>query len=226
MHAPLTALAAGAAAAATTSADIATGDTMRVRALVRPPAPPAYPGAWDLQRDALFSGLGGSGYALGPVERARRGDAGAAAAPGAAAARGDRARVSPRSCRGRRGGLRHPADRRAPRHSRRPTTRRSATRAWRTCWPSPGCISASSWAWVLAFCAAGARGVGARQPALADQEARRAGRAGCRRLLHGADRHACADRAQLRHGVPVTPSRCSPAGGRFRCAAWRWPRRC
>jgi predicted membrane metal-binding protein len=31
--------------------------------------PPAYPGAWDLQRDAWFNGHGGSGYALGPVER-------------------------------------------------------------------------------------------------------------------------------------------------------------
>jgi competence protein ComEC len=49
--------------------EIAAGDTIRVRALVRPPAPPAYPGAWDLQRDAWFSGHGGSGYALGPVER-------------------------------------------------------------------------------------------------------------------------------------------------------------
>lgn len=49
--------------------EIATGDTVRIRALLRPPAPPAYPGAWDLQRDAWFSGLGGSGYALGPVER-------------------------------------------------------------------------------------------------------------------------------------------------------------
>jgi competence protein ComEC len=50
-------------------ADIAAGDTIRLRALVRPPAPPAYPGAWDLQRDAWFNGHGGSGYALGPVER-------------------------------------------------------------------------------------------------------------------------------------------------------------
>jgi competence protein ComEC len=50
-------------------AEIAAGDTVRVRALVRPPAPPAYPGAWDLQRDAWFNGHGGSGYALGPVER-------------------------------------------------------------------------------------------------------------------------------------------------------------
>jgi competence protein ComEC len=50
-------------------AAIAAGDTIRVRALVRPPAPPAYPGAWDLQRDAWFNGHGGSGYALGPVQR-------------------------------------------------------------------------------------------------------------------------------------------------------------
>jgi competence protein ComEC len=49
--------------------EIATGDTVRVRALLRPPAPPAYPGAWDLQRDAWFNGHGGSGYALGPIER-------------------------------------------------------------------------------------------------------------------------------------------------------------
>jgi competence protein ComEC len=48
---------------------VATGDMVRLRALVRPPMPPAYPGAWDLQRDAWFSGHGGSGYALGPVER-------------------------------------------------------------------------------------------------------------------------------------------------------------
>ena len=44
------------------------GDTVRVRALLQPPAMPAYPGAWDVQRDAFFSGLGGGGYALGPVE--------------------------------------------------------------------------------------------------------------------------------------------------------------
>ena len=49
--------------------DVATGDTVRLRALVRPPMPPAYPGAWDLQRDAWFNGRAGSGYALGPVER-------------------------------------------------------------------------------------------------------------------------------------------------------------
>jgi competence protein ComEC len=49
--------------------EIATGDMIRLRALVRPPMPPAYPGAWDLQRDAWYSGQAGSGYALGTVER-------------------------------------------------------------------------------------------------------------------------------------------------------------
>lgn len=44
------------------------GDRVRVRALIRPPSSPAFPGAWDLQRDAFFSGLGGSGYALNPSE--------------------------------------------------------------------------------------------------------------------------------------------------------------
>ena len=85
------ALAAGAAATKGDALAIATGDTVRVRALVRPPMPPAYPGAWDLQRDAFFSGLGGSGYALGPVERDRRSAAERPAAAGAAAARDDRA---------------------------------------------------------------------------------------------------------------------------------------
>jgi competence protein ComEC len=47
---------------------IGPGETVRVRALLRPAAPPAYPGAWDLQRDAYFSGLGGSGFALGLSE--------------------------------------------------------------------------------------------------------------------------------------------------------------
>jgi competence protein ComEC len=48
---------------------IETGDTVRLRALLRPPASPAYPGGWDLQRDAFFAGLGGSGFALGMAER-------------------------------------------------------------------------------------------------------------------------------------------------------------
>ena len=45
-----------------------TGDAVQVRVLIRPPSSPAYPGGWDLQRDAYFSGLGGYGMALGPVE--------------------------------------------------------------------------------------------------------------------------------------------------------------
>jgi competence protein ComEC len=46
----------------------APGDTVQVRAMLHPPAPPAYPGAWDFQRMSWFSGLGASGYALGPAE--------------------------------------------------------------------------------------------------------------------------------------------------------------
>ncbi len=53
-------------------ATITAGDVIRVRALLRPPAPPAYPGAWDLQRDDYFSGLAGGGYALGPLAVVRR----------------------------------------------------------------------------------------------------------------------------------------------------------
>lgn len=49
-------------------APMGSGDRVRVRALIRPPSSPAYPGGWDLQRDAFFSGLGGSGYALNPSE--------------------------------------------------------------------------------------------------------------------------------------------------------------
>jgi competence protein ComEC len=44
---------------------LAPGDTVRLRALVEPPSDPSYPGAWDIQRDAFFSGLGGYGFALG-----------------------------------------------------------------------------------------------------------------------------------------------------------------
>ena len=47
---------------------VASGDTVRLRALVRPPSAPSYPGGWDLQRDAFYAGLGGSGYALAKVE--------------------------------------------------------------------------------------------------------------------------------------------------------------
>src|SRR5579884_1981368 len=50
-------------------APVESGDLVRLRALVRPPPPPAYPGAWDLQRDAFFSGVGGYGYAVGAMEK-------------------------------------------------------------------------------------------------------------------------------------------------------------
>src|SRR5205814_1454726 len=38
---------------------IETGDAVRVRAMTRPPSPPAYPGGWDIQRDAFFAGTAG-----------------------------------------------------------------------------------------------------------------------------------------------------------------------
>ncbi|PZW50803.1 competence protein ComEC [Humitalea rosea] len=41
------------------------GDSIAVRSLVRPPAPPAYPGAWDFQRMAFFAGQAGAGFAIG-----------------------------------------------------------------------------------------------------------------------------------------------------------------
>jgi competence protein ComEC len=42
-----------------------TGDAVRIRAVIRPPSSPAYPGEWDLRRDEFFAGLGGGRYALG-----------------------------------------------------------------------------------------------------------------------------------------------------------------
>ncbi len=45
------------------------GDVVRVRALLQPPAAPDYPGGRDVQRDAFFAGIGGYGFALGPVAR-------------------------------------------------------------------------------------------------------------------------------------------------------------
>jgi competence protein ComEC len=43
------------------------GDLMTVRALLREPGAPVVPGGYDFQRSAYFSGLGGSGFALGPA---------------------------------------------------------------------------------------------------------------------------------------------------------------
>lgn len=44
------------------------GDRLNVRALVRAPSAPAYPGAWDFQRSAFFAGQGGAGFAIGRAE--------------------------------------------------------------------------------------------------------------------------------------------------------------
>jgi competence protein ComEC len=52
---------------------VATGDHVRVRAMLMPPPPPAYPGGWDLQRDVFYVGIGGFGYALNPFERISEG---------------------------------------------------------------------------------------------------------------------------------------------------------
>jgi competence protein ComEC len=51
------------------TAVLETGDTVRVRALLRSPSPPAYPGGWDRQRDAFFNGMSASGFALNRAER-------------------------------------------------------------------------------------------------------------------------------------------------------------
>ena len=48
---------------------VGVGDLVRVRALLRAPGPPDYPGGWDTQRDAFFAGMAGYGYAIGAVER-------------------------------------------------------------------------------------------------------------------------------------------------------------
>jgi len=53
---------------------VATGDALRVRALLMRPAPPAYPGAWDLQRDAFYEGFGAFGTALGASARLAEGE--------------------------------------------------------------------------------------------------------------------------------------------------------
>ncbi len=52
------------------------GDRLRVRAMLSAPAPPSYPGGWDLRRDAFFNGIGAYGFALGPAEPLGHPDAG------------------------------------------------------------------------------------------------------------------------------------------------------
>ena len=46
---------------------VAVGDTLRLRGMLRAPPPPAFPGGRDMQREAFFDGLAGSGYALNPA---------------------------------------------------------------------------------------------------------------------------------------------------------------
>ena len=52
---------------------VATGDSIRVRAMLRPPSAPAWPGGWDTQRDAFHSGLGAYGHALSEIKVTGRG---------------------------------------------------------------------------------------------------------------------------------------------------------
>lgn len=53
--------------------DIALGDRIRLRAVLRPPPGPSAPGAFDFQRHAYFEGIGGVGYAIGDVLRLAEG---------------------------------------------------------------------------------------------------------------------------------------------------------
>lgn len=49
--------------------DLALGDLVRLRAVLRPPPGPSAPGGFDFQRHAFFEGIGGVGYAVGDVIR-------------------------------------------------------------------------------------------------------------------------------------------------------------
>jgi competence protein ComEC len=59
----------------TDATPLASGDAIRLRALLRAPSPPSYPGGWDMQRDAWFAGMAGYGFAIGPVSRLAHGNA-------------------------------------------------------------------------------------------------------------------------------------------------------
>jgi competence protein ComEC len=46
---------------------VGAGDTLQVRGLLMRPSSPAYPGGWDLQRDAFYGGMAAYGFALNPA---------------------------------------------------------------------------------------------------------------------------------------------------------------
>jgi competence protein ComEC len=48
--------------------EIAPGDRVAVSAILLPPPPPAYPGAYDFQRDLYFKGIGAVGFTIRPME--------------------------------------------------------------------------------------------------------------------------------------------------------------
>ncbi|MEQ9488372.1 MAG: ComEC/Rec2 family competence protein [Alphaproteobacteria bacterium] len=54
--------------------DTEIGDLVSVRAVMRGPGPPAVPGGFDFRRWSWFQQLGGSGFAVGPVELLARSD--------------------------------------------------------------------------------------------------------------------------------------------------------
>lgn len=61
---------------------ITSGDWVRVRATLKPPSPPASPGAFDFQRQSYFRGLGGVGFSFGTaIIEGRAPSVGAASVP-------------------------------------------------------------------------------------------------------------------------------------------------
>lgn len=47
--------------------EIRAGDSISLKAIMRPPPPPALPGGYDFARDAFFDGIGGVGFAAGKI---------------------------------------------------------------------------------------------------------------------------------------------------------------
>ena len=58
----------------TGSDDIRPGDRVSVKAVLLPPPPPAYPGAYDFQRESYYRQIGAVGYTLGRFERYEKHD--------------------------------------------------------------------------------------------------------------------------------------------------------